>query len=108
MDQWTITSKHTRYYISSDFLVIQRTVVREIRLQQQEDAHKPATKKLFARMKSMQETCFKRLKDFNFLRESFRHGKGTTDKLAKIELAFEAVAVLCQYDFENGHRLFEV
>ena len=72
------------------------------------DAHKPATKKLFARMKSMQETCFKRLKDFKVLRESFRHGKGTTDKLAKIELAFEAVAVLCQYDFENGLRLFEV
>ncbi|KAL7552212.1 hypothetical protein ACHAWF_015432, partial [Thalassiosira exigua] len=31
------------------------------------DAHKPATKKLFARMKSMQETCFKRLKDFKVL-----------------------------------------
>ena len=73
------------------------------------DAHKPATKKLFARMKSMQETCFKRLKDFKVLRESFRHGKkGTADKLEAIQRSFEATAVLLQYDFEDGYRLFEV
>ncbi len=72
------------------------------------DAHKPATKKLFARMKSMQETCFKRFKDFKVLNGSFRHGKNTEDKLAKIKSSFEAVAVLLQYDFENGARLFEV
>ena len=30
------------------------------------------------------------------------------DKMEKIKLAFEATAVLLQYDFENGHRLFEV
>lgn len=72
------------------------------------DAHNPETKKLFARMKSMQETCFKRLKDFKVLRESFRHGKGTDDKLEKIKISFEATAVLLQYDFENGHSLFEV
>ena len=30
------------------------------------------------------------------------------DKLAKIKSSFEAVAVLLQYDFENGARLFEV
>ena len=73
------------------------------------DAHKPATKKLFARMKSMQETCFKRLKDFKVLRESFRHGKkGTADKLEAIQRSFEATAVLLQYDFEDGHPLFEV
>eukprot|EP00985_Skeletonema_marinoi_P029694 scaffold28674_cov66-Skeletonema_marinoi.AAC.1 len=57
------------------------------------DAHKPATKKLFARMKSMQETCFKRFKDFRVLRESFRHGKSTEDKLAKIKSSFEAVVL---------------
>jgi len=73
------------------------------------DAHKPATKKLFARMKSMQETCFKRLKDFKVLRESFHHGKkGTNDKLRAIQRAFVATAVLLQYDFDYGHRLFEV
>ncbi|KAL7524189.1 hypothetical protein ACHAXR_000470 [Thalassiosira sp. AJA248-18] len=72
------------------------------------DAHNAATKKLFARMKSMQETCFKRLKDFKILRESFRHGSGTEDKLEKMEIAFEATAVLVEYDIENGHGLFEV
>lgn len=72
------------------------------------DAHAPATKKLFARMKSMQETCFKRFKDFKVLRESFRHGQGTDDKLKKIKMAFEATAVLVQYDLENGYGLLEV
>ena len=60
------------------------------------DAHKPETKKLFARMKSMQETCFKRLKDFRALREAFRHGTGSQDKLDKIQLYMEAAAVLVQ------------
>lgn len=73
-----------------------------------QDAHKPATKNLFKRMKSMQETCFKRFKDFKVLDSRFRHGKGTDAKLEKMQAAFEATAVLLQYDFENGHRLFEV
>jgi hypothetical protein len=72
------------------------------------DAHNPETKKLFARMKSMQETCFKRLKDFRALREAFRHGTCTQDKLDKIQLYMEAAAVLVQYDLENGHGLFQV
>ena len=59
-------------------------------------------------MKSMQETCFKRFKDFKVLRESFRHGKGTEDKLGKIKMAFEATAVLVEYDLENGYGLFQV
>ena len=63
---------------------------------------------MVTRMKSMQETCFKRFKDFKVLNDSFRHGKNTDDKLAKIKSSFEAVAVLLQYDFENGARLFEV
>ena len=72
------------------------------------DAHKPATKELFARLKSMQETCFKRFKDFNVVSGTFRHGKGTDDKLAKIKLSVECVAILLQYEFENGSRLFEL
>jgi len=61
------------------------------------DSHAPGTKKLFARMESMQETCFKRFKDFKVLREAFRHGSGTEDKLRKIKIAFESVAVLVEY-----------
>ena len=71
------------------------------------DAHSPATKALFARMKSMMETCFGRLKNFRILTESFRHGTNTADKLNKVKMAFEAAAVLVQYDCENGHPLFE-
>jgi len=72
------------------------------------DAHDPATKELFARMKSLQETLFKRLKDFKVVRGPFRHGQGTEDKLEKIKLCFEACLVLVQYDIENGHPLFQV
>jgi hypothetical protein len=71
------------------------------------DAHNRATKALFARMKSMMETCFGRLKSFRILRETFRHGTGTADKLNKVKMVFEAAAVLVQYDCENGHPLFE-
>lgn len=72
------------------------------------EAHAAATKQLFARMKSMQETCFKRMKHFNVLSTTFRHGAGTSDKLQKVGDAFDAIAVLTQYDIEHGHPLFKV
>jgi hypothetical protein len=72
------------------------------------DGHSAETKRLFARIKSMNKTCNGRLKNFKVVRESFRHGSDTNDKLKKIKLAFEAAAVLVQYDIENGHPLFEV
>lgn len=72
------------------------------------DAHDAATKRLFARMKSMLETCFSRLKNFKVLLESFRHGTLVDDKMKKIKRAFDVAAVLVQYDFENGASLFEV
>ena len=56
----------------------------------------------------MQETCFKRLKDFKVMRSSFRHEKNMADKLEKIKMSFDAAAVLVQYDIENGHPLFQV
>ena len=72
------------------------------------DAHHPAMIEFFARMKSMQETVFKRLRDFKVLQGLFRRGQGTKDKLKKIKLCFEACLVLVQYDTENGHPLFKV
>ena len=72
------------------------------------DAHNPSTKKLFAGIKSLNETCNGRLKNFKVVRESFRHGRSTEDKLSKIKLAFEAAAVLVEYNIENGHSLFQV
>ncbi len=59
-------------------------------------------------MKSLQETLFKRLKDFKVVRGPFRHGQGTDDKLEKIKLCFEASLVLDQYDIENEYPLFQV
>merc|ERR1719491_2086270 len=53
-------------------------------------------------MKSMQETFFKRCKDFKVLRGAFCHGTTTNDKLNKIKIALESVAVLIAYDIENG------
>jgi len=57
---------------------------------------------------SMQESCFKRLKQFKVLGYTFRHGNGTEDKMEKMRRSFNAVAVLTQYDIENGRPLFEV
>ena len=71
------------------------------------DAHDRKTKELFARMKSLQETVFKRIKDFKIMRH-FRHGSGTKDRLEKIKIAFEATAVLVEYDIEYEKPLFEV
>lgn len=72
------------------------------------DTHSADGKRLFARMKSMLETCNGRFKNFKIVREAFRHGTDADDKLKKIKMAFEAVAILVQYDCENGHSLFEV
>ena len=49
-----------------------------------------------------QETLFKRFKEFGILRQRFRHGF----ELHKIVL--DAVAVIVQFDMENGRPLFEV
>eukprot|EP00804_Cyclotella_cryptica_P014138 CCRYP_005575-RA/>CCRYP_005575-RA protein AED:0.15 eAED:0.15 QI:0/0/0/1/0/0/2/0/214 len=72
------------------------------------DAHAPDTKALFKRIKSQLESCNGRFKNFKVIRESFRHGQGTDDKLKRHKYSFEACVVLVQYDIENGHPLFEV
>ena len=72
------------------------------------DQHSRATKNFFARIKSLNETVFNRMKNFKILRESFRHGTGTLDKLKKHKMAAEAVAVLVEYDIEYEKPLFEV
>ena len=43
-----------------------------------------------------------------WVRESFSHEKDAADKLEKVTDAFDAVAVLIQYDIENGHLLLPV
>jgi hypothetical protein len=40
------------------------------------NAHSPASKRLFARMKSLLETCNGRLKNLKVVHDSFCHGQG--------------------------------
>ena len=73
-----------------------------------DSAHDPATKELFARFKSRQETYNTRLKFFAVLGQIFCHGKnGLPNKMKLHQTCFDAVCVLVAYDVENGHPLFE-
>lgn len=60
------------------------------------------------RIKDREETIHSRLKSFNVLAHTFRHGKGTKDKMEKHKTCTEAVAVIVQFDFDSGHPPFEV
>ena len=66
------------------------------------DGDSKDVKKFFARAKSRQETFNSRLKAFQILETSFRHG---FNKHASV---FESVCIIIQYDMENGHPLFEI
>ncbi len=59
------------------------------------DEHSHKYKKFIARVSSRQETFFKGLKDWRILKK---------DGHAVVE----AIAVIHQYDYENGHPPFEV
>ena len=58
--------------------------------------------------KSRQETMHTRLKSFNILRHRFRHGSGTEEKMALHKSVVEALCVVIQYDYENGHPPFDM
>ena len=61
-----------------------------------------AVKEFKARAKSRQETFNRRIKSFHILATEFRHD------ISHHQMVMEAVCILCQYDIENGHGLFEV
>lgn len=54
-----------------------------------------------SRVRSRQECFNARLKNFGCLRQQFRHGE------KKHKIVFEACAVICQYQLENGSPLFD-
>ena len=69
-----------------------------------------AFKKFQSRAKSRQEVFHSRLKRFNNLKYKFRHGKKGRAQ-AKIDLhksVVESVAVLIQYDYDNGNPPFSM
>ena len=72
------------------------------------DEHSCEFKEFLARAKNRQETFHWRLKAFNILGQRFRHGKNTEHKMSLHKMAVEAVAVIVQYDYENGHPPFDV
>lgn len=74
----------------------------------QRDEHSPELKEFVARVQSRQETFFRRLKVWKILQDRFAYGRNTEERMKLHKMAVEAVAVITQYDFENGHPPFEV
>jgi len=72
------------------------------------DEHSKAFKKFLARVASRQETFFKGLKDWKIIRNRFAYGRTTQGRMELHKMAVEAIAVIRQYDYENGHPPFEV
>ena len=61
-----------------------------------------------ARAKNCEETLHTRFKSWNVLQVRFRHGKGTKERFDLHGDCVTAIAVITQYDFENGRTPFEV
>jgi hypothetical protein len=64
-------------------------------------------RKLYQRAKARHETLYSRMKSFRVLAQKFRC-KHYSDRDTKHKTCFEAVAVIVQYQFENGAPLFSV
>ena len=58
-------------------------------------------KRFKERVLARQETLFRRFKRFGILSQRFRHG------IKQHRMVLDAVAVVTQYDMENGHPLFD-
>ena len=65
-------------------------------------------REFLARAKSREETLHTRCKCWNILENRFRHGHGTEKRMEVHGDVMSAIAVITQYDFENGAPPFEV
>jgi hypothetical protein len=72
------------------------------------DKHSKEFKKFLARVASRQETFFKGLKDWKILKDHFACGNSTKERMKLHNMAVKAIAVIRQYNYENGHPSFEV
>ena len=72
------------------------------------DEHSQEFREFLDRVKNRQETFHWRLKAFNILGHRFRHGIGTDDRIRLHKMAVEATVDIIQYDYVNGHPLFDV
>lgn len=65
-------------------------------------------REFIARVKNREESLHTRLKSWNILSNRFRHGHGDDKRMELHGNVTAAIVVITQYDFENGHPLFEV
>jgi hypothetical protein len=72
------------------------------------DEHSKESKNFLARVASCQKTFFKGLKDWKILKDRFAYGNNTKERMKLHKMAVKAIAVIFQYDYENGHPPFEV
>jgi hypothetical protein len=72
------------------------------------DEHTQKYKKSLARVCSRQETFFKGLKDWRILKHHFAYGRGAKERTEMHKMMVEAITVIHQYDYKNGHPPFEV
>jgi hypothetical protein len=72
------------------------------------DEHTQKHKKILARVCSHQETFLKGLKDWRILKHRFAYERGTKERKEMHKMVVEAITVICQCDYENGHPPFEV
>jgi len=70
--------------------------------------HPKEMRDYIGRVLARQESFHTRLKNFNILGQRFRHGASTQHKMDLHKMAVESVAVIIQYDYENGHPPFDV
>jgi hypothetical protein len=70
--------------------------------------HSVELKRFLGRAKTREETLHTRLKSFKILRERFHHGVDTIKRKNLHQMAVEAICVIVQYDYENGHPPFEI
>ena len=61
-----------------------------------------------ARAHLREETVHSRFKSWNIIENRFRHGHGTKERMELHGNVMKAIAVITQYDFENGHPPFQV
>jgi hypothetical protein len=91
-----------------DLLEIVDMPVNQARLLCGEMSTLVSTKKILSSVCSRQETFFKGLKDWRILKNRFTYGRGTKDRMEMHKMVVKAIAVIRQYDYENGHPPFEV
>ncbi|KAL7546907.1 hypothetical protein ACHAWF_014269 [Thalassiosira exigua] len=71
------------------------------------DGHSKTAKNFINAVKARQESYNWRLKAYSVLRQCFRHGKSTNDKVKKHKMCVQAVCTIVRYDMRH-HPLIQL